>query len=93
VVTAVSGEQALRMLEDQRFDTVFADVQLPGISGLEMTRQLRARVGRQPVVAIMTGDVSDASRSAAIAAGADVFVPKPSTVDDLVSVLRREPRG
>ena len=93
VATAVSGEQALQMLADQRFDTVFADVRLPGISGLEMTRQLRARGGRQPVVAIMTGEVGDASRAAAAAAGADAFVPKPSTVDDLVSVLRRDPRG
>ena len=93
VASAVSGEQALQMLGDQRFDTVFADVNLPGISGLELTRQLRARGGRQPVVAIMTGDVSDASRAAATSAGADAFVAKPSSIDDLVNVLRRSPRA
>lgn len=90
VTAAPSAEQALQLMESQTFDVLLLDVRLSGMTGLELARRVRARSGPQPVIAVMTGDVSDASRSAAAAAGADVFVAKPSTLDDLIGVLRTE---
>lgn len=87
VTTAPSAEQALQLIESQTFDVLLLDVRLSGMTGLELSSRVRARPGTQPVIAVMTGDVSDASRSAAEAAGADRFVAKPSTLEDLIDVL------
>ena len=91
VTTTPSAEQALQLMATQRFDVLLVDVRLSGMTGLELTGRVRAGVGPQPVIAVMTGDVSADSRAAATAAGADVFIAKPSTLDDLVAVLRLEP--
>ena len=90
VTAAPSAEQALQLMAAQTFDVLLLDVRLSGMTGLELARRVRAGDGPQPVIAVMTGDVSAASREAATAAGADVFVAKPSTLDDLVAVLQVE---
>ena len=90
VTAAPSAEQALQLMESQTFDVLLLDVRLSGMTGLELSRRVRARPGAQPVIAVMTGDVSDASRAAATAAGADRFVAKPSTLEDLIDVLRAD---
>ena len=90
VSVAPSAEQALRLMAEQSFDVLLLDVRLSGMSGLELAARVRAADAPQPVIAMMTGDVSAESRAAADRAGADVFVAKPSTLDDLVAVLRFE---
>jgi len=88
VGTAVDGHQAMRCVAAIEPDLVLMDVQLPGISGLEATRRIKAR-NRGSVVIIMTADDNPACRAAAKAAGADGFVGKAGDMfTDLQSVLR-----
>ena len=52
------------------------DVQLPGVSGLELQRQLRSRQARMPIIFI-TGHGNEAMRAEAVQAGAVAFFAKP----------------
>ncbi|MEI8238333.1 MAG: ATP-binding protein [Actinomycetota bacterium] len=86
---ADDGEQAWELLQQNDYDVVFVDVQLPGIDGLEVVRRARANLLTQPLMAVMTAGATAADQSAALAAGADMFVPKPATLADIAAVLAR----
>jgi CheY-like chemotaxis protein len=75
VEVASDPAEALAMLEQLKPDLVLSDVQMPGMNGFELTRQLKARAA-PPVVVLMTGLESDEFREAARDAGADLFLEK-----------------
>ena len=85
---AGSGEQALRMLAREHFDAVLMDVHMPGMDGLEATRQLRASAQFRdlPVIA-MTADALKGYREQCLAAGMDDALSKPVEPDRLYAVL------
>jgi CheY-like chemotaxis protein len=76
VITAENGEEALRKLNEEKYDLVYTDIRMPGISGLEVAEQVRARKPWTPVV-IITGYGTDAAEARAKAAGVASFVHKP----------------
>ena len=76
VITAENGEEALRKLNEEKYDLVYTDIRMPGISGLEVAEQVKARKPWTPVV-IITGYGSDASEARAKAAGVSSFMHKP----------------
>jgi len=78
---AGSGEEALALLQKGGFVAVLLDHTLPGITGLEALKRIRAMpepLSALPVIPV-TGRVSAADREAFAAAGADGFVEKPVT--------------
>jgi len=78
---AASAEQALEMLPDGGFAAVLLDHTLPGLSGLEALKLIRAMpepLGGLPVIPV-TGRVSAGDQAAFAEAGADGFVEKPVT--------------
>ncbi|HTX51208.1 MAG TPA: response regulator [Caulobacteraceae bacterium] len=83
-----NGEAALAALADDAFDLVLMDVRMPGLSGLETTRALRARGVATPVVAL-TANAFDNDRRACLEAGMDDFLVKPLSPDALRNVLTR----
>ena len=95
VATAASGEDAWAMVQARDFDVLFVDVQMPGMSGLELLRLVRASSSLQPFVAIMTASATAADRRAAENAGAHAFVSKPATLADITAVIERvvSPQG
>lgn len=91
-VLVADGEQALRALEQQRFDVVLLDASMPVLDGLGALREIREaeRRGRARTPVIMvTGHDSPDDRTNFLKAGADGFVPKPIQVETLLSELRR----
>ncbi len=76
VITAENGEEALRKLNEGKYDLVYTDIRMPGISGLELAEQVKARKPWTPVV-IITGYGTDAAEARAKAAGVSSFVHKP----------------
>jgi len=76
VITASSGQEALNKLETEDYDVVFTDIKMPGMSGLEMTEQVKARRPWLPVV-IVTGYGSPDNEARAEAAGVSGFLRKP----------------
>jgi CheY-like chemotaxis protein len=76
VITAQNGEEALRKLNEEKYDLVYTDIRMPGIDGLEVAEQVKARKPWTPVV-IITGYGTDAAEARAKAAGVSSFMHKP----------------
>jgi CheY-like chemotaxis protein len=76
VVTADNAAQALEKLREQEYDLVFTDIKMPGMDGVELAEQVRARRPWTPVV-IVTGYGSAENQQRAKAAGVSGFLNKP----------------
>ena len=89
VLAVVDGLQAVRTLEEQRFDAVLMDVQMPVMDGLTATRHIRAMpepVGSLPIVAL-TGNAMPGDRAEYLAAGMTAYLSKPIVAADLLKTL------
>ena len=91
VLTAADGHAALSAVQQQRPDLVVLDLMLPGMSGLDVTRQLRAG-GALPII-MLTARGEETDRVVGLELGADDYVTKPFSPRELVArvkaVLRR----
>lgn len=88
VVIATSGEEALEQIQAGSFDAVLMDVQMPGMDGMEATRQVRRLpLARQPCIIAMTANAFEEDRRACTAAGMNGFVSKPMSLADLREAL------
>ncbi len=91
---ASDGQQALESLSQQLPDLLILDLMLPKVDGLEITRWLRAR-GDTPII-MLTARREEADRIAGLEMGADDYVVKPFSPQELVSRVRavlRRSRG
>ena len=93
VVLAGDGEQALQRLDEQPFDLVLMDCQMPVLDGLDCTRRWRAieaRTLRPRVTVVAMTAASDAqARQQCLAAGMDDFLSKPVEQGQLAALLAR----
>ncbi len=77
VVAAPDGEEAWRLLQERGADALVADVQMPRLDGLGLTRRVRAsRRHRDLPVVLVTGLASDDDRLRGLEAGASAYVVK-----------------
>ena len=81
------GAQALDFLRGEPSDVVVLDVNLPGLSGLEILRVLRA-AGDARLVILLTARSQTAERIAGLDAGADDYLVKPFEMDELMARIR-----
>ena len=90
------GEDGLAMAEIGEHDVVILDVMLPGLSGFEVARALRARRVNTPVLMLTARDSVD-DRVAGLDSGADDYLVKPFAFRELVArvraLLRREEKA
>jgi DNA-binding response OmpR family regulator len=87
VSVAYDGLTALTAARELRPDLVILDWMLPGISGLEICRRLRSTSDQVPIILLTAKDeVSD--RVAGLDAGADDYVVKPFSVEELLARVR-----
>jgi two-component system, sensor histidine kinase and response regulator len=89
-VAVGSGREALAALEQQNFDLVLMDVQMPDMDGFETTKAIRAqeRVSKKhlPIVA-MTAHAMIGDRERCLAAGMDSYVTKPVDAAKLLTTI------
>ncbi|MFJ9605879.1 response regulator transcription factor [Kitasatospora sp. NPDC101176] len=94
VALAEDGESALAVMLPAAPDVLVLDVSMPGISGAEVCRTLRARGDDVPVLMLSALD-EPADRVAGLQAGADDYLVKPFALEELVlrlrALLRRRP--
>ena len=76
VTTVDNAQEALKQVREQSFDVVFTDIRMPGMDGVELAEQLKARQPWIPVV-IITGYGTTENESRAKAAGVTDFMRKP----------------
>jgi len=89
VATAVNGEEALTKVASERPDLVLLDVMMPGLSGYDVCRRLRAdaETALLPIVLVTSLDPQQ-ERVKGIEAGADDFVSKPINQAELFARVR-----
>jgi len=90
VISAFDAESALSALRAQRPSLVLLDLQLPGMDGLELTRQLKAdpETAHIPIVAV-TAAAMNGDEARALAAGCSGYVAKPIDTRALVPLVER----
>ncbi len=76
VKTAESAEEALQILEEERFGAMFFDLQLPGMSGVNLCKKIRKRFPEALIVAV-TGHPKVFELAACREAGFDHYLTKP----------------
>ncbi len=94
VITADAGGQALRLAEEQRPDIILLDVLMPDMTGLEVMRKLKDELD-VPVL-LVTGKDSPMDKLRGLELGADDYIVKPFSIEELGARLRailRRTRG
>jgi DNA-binding response OmpR family regulator len=87
--TAADGHEALAAITAQRPDLVFLDVMMPGQSGLDVTRAVRADPAVSGVhIVLLTAKGQAQDQEAGLAAGADQYLTKPFDPDALLAIAR-----
>lgn len=86
VTEACDGQEAVEAFEGGSFDIVLMDVQMPGMDGVEATRQLRFSGNRVPIIGLTANAFND-QRRYYLGAGMDNVVPKPVDWRELYAVL------
>jgi CheY-like chemotaxis protein len=75
---AADAEEALRVLEDCKPELILMDLQLPGMSGLELTSKLRADPNHaRTVIIAVTASAMRGDEERAVLAGCDGYIAKP----------------
>jgi DNA-binding NarL/FixJ family response regulator len=98
VLVAKDGLEALRLLREETVDILIADIEMPAMDGLSLLAEVRkdARLAALPMI-LATGRVDRASVRGGMASGADDYLTKPYTVDELIAAvearLRRSQQG
>ena len=85
------GRQAVEAMNNESFDLVLMDMQMPGMDGVEATRQIRKLAGKAgfvPIVAL-TANVQKEDRDRCFDAGMNDFMAKPIRTDRLFALLTR----
>jgi CheY-like chemotaxis protein len=85
---ARNGREALDFLESERFDVMIVDIYLPLIDGAQVITKVRTELGLGdlPVIAVSAG--GEHAHSAAMAAGANIFLDKPMRLRQVIETMR-----
>ena len=88
VSTAENGSSALTKIEESRFDLILLDLMMPGMDGYEVTKHIRGNteISFIPILLITAHDSPNVAHGLDL--GADDFIRKPVTVDELLARVR-----
>jgi two-component system response regulator RegX3 len=86
VETVEDGERAIAAAQERPFDLLVLDLMLPGISGVEVCRQVRG--GSAVPILMLTARDAEVDRVLGLEAGADDYVTKPFSMSELVARVR-----
>jgi signal transduction histidine kinase/DNA-binding response OmpR family regulator len=91
VTVAVDGRQAVAAYEEESFDLILMDVQMPEMNGFEATAQIRLQEkgsNRHIPIIAMTARAMKEDKEECLAAGMDAYVSKPFRIDELIEVIK-----
>jgi signal transduction histidine kinase/CheY-like chemotaxis protein len=92
VRVASTGMEAVQAWEEEEFDLILMDEQMPGMDGVEAVRQIRAREandgGRRTAIVALTASAMKGDRERFLAAGMDNYLAKPFSAEELYAAIR-----
>jgi nitrogen regulation protein NR(I) len=88
VTVALNGEAGLNLLRSDKFDLLFTDLVMPGISGMDVLREVRAAKIDIPVI-VMTAFGTVQTAVEAMRIGAFDYITKPFSLDELMIVIEK----
>ncbi len=92
IISVKNGKQVLEKLEEEDFDAILLDINMPVMDGMECARKVRAladpKKSKIPIVAI-TGNAKNYTMDDFKAAGIDEYLPKPLNFDTLVNTVNK----
>lgn len=88
VETAETGAQALAVVASRELDLVFSDIRMPGLSGIDLFRQVKRLRPDLPMI-LNTAFFSESEVRAAVREGVFAVLPKPIDIDQVSALLRR----
>ena len=88
VLEATDGPSALKMIESKQPDLVLMDIQLPTISGLEVTQRIRKMSSiSQPKIIAVSAFALKQDADKALNAGCDDYIPKPIAIASFFATI------
>ena len=88
VITADSGEAALKHLETSSFDLIISDLMMPRMDGIELTKQIKAAGIDAPII-VITGFATIEHAVESMKAGAYDFITKPFNIDQIKITVQK----
>jgi len=85
-----NGREALDALEQNPYEVVFMDEEMPVVNGLDSTRAIRQRKyahGKRPIIIGMSGNTAESDERRCLDAGMDAFMPKPIRMPEVLAML------
>ena len=89
LTTTISGQDAVNRCQTQEFDLILMDVQMPGMDGLQATREIRKsplNMGT-PIIAV-TAHAFKEEQERLLASGMDDYIPKPIEAEKLIDLIK-----
>ena len=84
---ANNGLEVLTMLENQFYDIILMDIQMPEMDGVTATKRIRQSIQNQPYIIALTANALEADRQICLDAGMNDFITKPIVIAELTRVL------
>lgn len=95
VDSAFDGEEALLFIKQYTYDAIILDIMLPKVNGLEVLKQARLQKLETPII-MLTAKSTTEDKIHGLDLGADDYLPKPFSVDELLArlraLMRRKPK-
>jgi two-component system sensor histidine kinase RpfC len=90
VETAENGDQALEMLQRNRYKVAVLDMHMPGRDGVDVMREYRfSRHGARTPIIVLTANATMDAKVESADAGADAYLIKPATASDVLSTIKK----
>jgi len=89
IISAPNGAEAVRMVQENSFDIVLMDIQMPEMDGYEATDIIRKKLRMKdlPIIA-MTAHAMHGDKERCLASGMDDYIPKPIDKELMISIIR-----
>ncbi len=87
VAEACGGEEGVRLAQQFKPDVILMDLDMPGTDGLQATRRIKESLAGATVLILSALD-SEAYRERAVECGADAYLPKTTSIFEILSVIR-----
>jgi YesN/AraC family two-component response regulator len=88
VTVAADGEEALRLIEEKRFDLVISDLNMPRLGGIDLLKRV-SKLSPDTAVIIITGFASLDTAIAALKEGAYDYITKPFQIEEILHAVER----